>query len=101
MNRRYRPTNSALNPLPSTKMREARAAQGPVGRASDSKFAMRPQIRPAVRELPRTLPDDKAQLFVAYSRVFLEFFALSGRPWILPEACGFGTAGHRTSGPSA
>jgi hypothetical protein len=56
---------------------EARPLQRPVGRARDSKFAMRPQIRPAVRELPLTLPDDKAQLFVAYSRVFLKFSRLA------------------------
>jgi hypothetical protein len=52
----------------------------------------RPRKRPpkpsAVSELPRTLPDDETPLFHEFSRVFLEFFALTGRHWTLAEVYG-------------
>jgi hypothetical protein len=55
-------------------------------------FVKRPQIRPqkasGCQRIARTLWDDETQLFYDFSRVFLEFSALTGRQWTSAELYG-------------
>jgi len=66
---------------------------GFVRRACGRGVALRgPQKRAAARQMPRKLPGDKARLSYNFSRVFLEFCALTGRHWTSAEVCGLAAA---------